>query len=77
MLSTTSILTQAKAVAGKQIFNLEIAARVIVVLIVISYGTLLDFLSGTNKTEARSGKCQLGNSCVSPKNLDFTVSNRR
>ena len=36
-----------QAVAAKQMSNLEIAARAIVVLIVIYYATLLDFLSGT------------------------------
>lgn len=47
MLFITPILTQAKTVAAKQMSNLEIAARTIVVLIVIYYGTMLDFLSGT------------------------------
>lgn len=46
MVLTTSILRQAKAVAGIQIANLEIAARVIVVVCLIYYGTLLDLLSG-------------------------------
>lgn len=46
MLLTTSILKQAKAITAIQIANLEIAAKVIVVLCLIYYGTLLDLLSG-------------------------------
>lgn len=49
MILTTLILTQAKVVVAKQMSNLEMAARAIVVLIVIYYGTLLDLLSGTQE----------------------------
>jgi hypothetical protein len=47
MISTTSRLKQAKAVADIQISTWKIAARFLVILVVIYYGTLLDVLSGT------------------------------
>jgi hypothetical protein len=49
MILTTPRLTQAKAVVAKQMSNLEMAARAIVVLILIYYGTLLDLLSSTQQ----------------------------
>ena len=47
MVFITPILIQAKAIATKQMSYLEIAVRTIVALMVIYYGTMLDFLSGT------------------------------
>lgn len=49
MVSITPKLAQVKAIAAMGMSNLELAARVIVVLIVLSYGTLLDVLSGTKE----------------------------
>lgn len=49
MVAIPRILTQAKAVAATQVSHLQIAATAIVVLILIYYGTLLDFLLGTKE----------------------------
>jgi hypothetical protein len=49
MVVSTPIFIQAKAFAATQMSNLQIAAKAIVVVIVIYYGTLLDLLSGTKE----------------------------
>ncbi|MGH7999675.1 MAG: hypothetical protein ACREPR_09670 [Brasilonema sp.] len=49
MVSTTSKLTQVMAVAPIRMTSIELIARAIAVIIVLYYGILLDFLSGTKE----------------------------